>query len=61
MNIYKFQDQTDGNFAFVLATNLQDAIEFLESKTALKFALVEFRPVEQVKTPLLIFNSILPF
>lgn len=60
MYIFKFQDLTDGNFAFILAANRSDAEMKLDSLTTLKYKLVNSKPVEECGT-WVIFNKIISF
>lgn len=61
MQVYKFRDKTDGNFAFVVANSFEDAKAFMKTLTSLEFEFWESRPIEQIKTPFTIYNNILPF
>lgn len=58
MKIFKFKDKTDGNFALVIAENLNEAEKELAENTELKFVLVE---CENIKIPMILINNILPF
>ena len=59
MKIFKFQDQTDGNHAFILAQSESEAWAELNKITALKCRLVETRNPEDLKKPVVILNHIL--
>ena len=61
MEIYKFKDLTDGNYCFILAKNKKEAVLRLNKITSINFILKEIKKVEDLKTPLIIFNKILPF
>jgi hypothetical protein len=61
MNIYKFKDTVDGNYAFILADNSYDAEMLLETKTSLEFELVEAKPISDIYKPIIIKNNIVPF
>jgi len=57
MYIFKFQDLTEGNFAFILAPNQVDAEMKLSSLTELKYKLITAKPVDECGT-WVIFNKI---
>lgn len=61
MQVYKFRDKTDGNFAFVVAKSFEDAKAFMQTLTSLEFEFLESRPIEQIKSPFILVNNILPF
>ncbi len=61
MKIYKFKNKIDGNFAFILAENLDEAIKFLSTKTIIEFDLVDLKEPEELQKPICILNNILPF
>jgi hypothetical protein len=61
MDIYKFQDTVDGNYAFILADDLHDAERLLETKTSLDFELVETKLLCDIYKPIIIKNNIVPF
>ena len=61
MKLYKFKDLTDGRFAFVLARSKTQAECELKKHTTLKFEFVDFKHVEELEKPIIMFNKILPF
>ena len=61
MRIYKFKDSVDGHFAFILADTVANAGAEMFKITSLPFSLVESKDVNEIKTPLVIRNDILPF
>lgn len=61
MNIYKFRDEIDGNHAFIIAKTKVDAITTLEKNTSIPFKLIESKKPEELKRPIILMNTILPF
>ena len=61
MKVYKFKDLTDGNHCFILSKNQGEATKALQEKTSIAFRFVESKKIEDLKTPLIILNNILPF
>jgi hypothetical protein len=61
MKIYKFRDSVDGNYAFILATDLESANKHLKKITSIHFTLSSYRDIEDIKKPIIIKNNILPF
>jgi hypothetical protein len=61
MKIYKFIDSVDGNYAFILATDLDSANNHLKKITSINFTLSSYKDVEEIKKPIVIKNNILPF
>jgi len=59
--IYKFKDLQDGNYAFILAQNLEQAQKRLEQETGLKFKFVGCKSLDEIGKALVIRNDILPF
>lgn len=61
MKIYKFKDNVDGHFAFILAENSEQAKEHLSAITSLPFKLFDYKELSEIPKPLVIRNDILPF
>lgn len=67
MKVFKFKDEVDGNCAFVVAANTQEAWKAIERETNLPLMFLESRFVEHVegvpdkKPPFVWINQILPF
>ena len=61
MKIYKFRDTVDGNYAFILATDLKSANNHLKKITSIHFTLSSYIDIEDIKKPIIIKNNILPF
>lgn len=61
MTIYKFQDTCDGRYCFVVANTEQEATAAVLSTTSIPVKLVDSKPVQQLKRPIIIHNDILPF
>lgn len=61
MKIYKFQDTVDGDYAFVAAQNEVDAVAIMQNLTCVPLILVEIRTLEEIGTPFVLINRILPF
>ncbi len=60
MKVYKFKDNIDGRFAFVLAASKEEAQQRLDEETSIPFTYVDYRYVEKMR-PTIIRNDILPF
>lgn len=60
MKVYKFQDTVDGNFDFVIAWDLVQAIHKLYTSTSLPFKFLESRPLSDL-APMIVVGYILPF
>jgi hypothetical protein len=61
MKVYKFKDDVDGNYIFILAPNLLSAEEVVKNKTSLPYNCVDIKTVVELERPIVIFNNILPF
>lgn len=61
MKIYKFKDNVDGNYAFILAKNLAEAEEMLALLTSVPFNSVGNKYPEDLSRPIVLLNNILPF
>jgi hypothetical protein len=61
MNVYKFQDNVDGNYIFVLAKTQELAREVAERQTVISLRFIESRDVSKIGSPIVLFNNILPF
>lgn len=60
MTVYKFQDDVDGNFAFVIANTQDEAKAALEEKTSIPVIFISYQPLEN-HLPIVWINRILPF
>ena len=63
LNIFKMQDDVDGNYAFIVANNIKRAHELLDKETSLPFTYVDSKSaIDFGKTEEGIWiNNILPF
>lgn len=61
MKMYKFKDSVDGNYAFVIAGNLQLARKKVENLTSVPFHFIEAKDLEDLPNPIVVYNTILPF
>ena len=61
MRIYKFKDVVDGNYAFVISKNIDEAVNSLKLTTSIDFTLIESRSLEELKRTIIVINQILPF
>lgn len=63
--IYKIQDNTDGRLMYIIADDMQSAIDRAKRETSLDITIVSSMPVmqflEMLNTPLVVQNEILPF
>lgn len=63
--VYKIQDNTDLHLMYVIADNMQSAIDRVKQETSLDITIIASMPVDQflemLTTPLVIKNEILPF
>jgi hypothetical protein len=61
MNIYKFKDEVDGNYAFIVAKNQGEAVTTLQKTTSIPFKFVTSKKPEELNRPIVLVNTILPF
>lgn len=61
MTVFKFQDLTDGNFAFVVSETRKAAVIKLKQKTNFTFKLISKKPLFELEGTWIIYNDILPF
>lgn len=61
MRIYKFKDNIDGKYAFIIAKDEALARQRLNEETSLEYFLVDTKSLEEYNKPILFFNTILPF
>lgn len=61
MKIYKFKDEVDGRFAFIVAKNQKEAIKTLQNLTSIPFKFIESKLPEELNRPIVLMNNILPF
>jgi hypothetical protein len=63
--VYKIQDNTDFQLMYVIADDMQSAIDRVKQETSLDITIIASMPVDQflemLTTPLVIKNEILPF
>lgn len=63
--VYKIQDNTDLHLMYVIADDMQSAIDRVKQETSLDITIISSMPVDQflemLTTPLVIKNEILPF
>lgn len=63
--VYKIQDNTDLHLMYVIADDMQSAIDRVKQETSLDITIITSMPVDQfldmLNTPLVIKNQILPF
>lgn len=63
--VYKIQDNTDFHLMYVIADDMQSAIDRVKRETSLDITIIASMPVDQflemLTTPLVIQNQILPF
>lgn len=62
MKVFKFKDQVDGNTAFIIARNWDDAEYIMRTQTSIPFERCQERTFEQItQKGFVIKNDILPF
>lgn len=61
MNIFKFKDDVDGNYAFVISDTEEKAREILKEKTSLSLSLVSMMSYKEYNLPIIFYNKIMPF
>ncbi len=61
MKVFKFQDNADGRFAFILAKDKDAAVSKLMSLTSISFEFISAKDVRDIEKPMVILNEILPF
>ncbi|TXD52706.1 MULTISPECIES: hypothetical protein [unclassified Polaribacter] len=61
MKIYKFKDEIDGNFAFIIAKNEDEAAATLTITSSIPFKFIESKNIEEHNRPVILLNNILPF
>ena len=61
MTIWKFKDNVDGNYAFILAKTKDEAAGILMNLTSIPFEYVDKLEPDHIKKPFIILNKILPF
>jgi len=62
MNIYKFKDEIDGNYSFIVAKNQGEAVTTLQKKTtSIPFKFIESKKPEELNRPIILINTMLPF
>ena len=61
MNIYKFKDEIDGNYSFIVAKNQGEAVTTLQKTTSIPFKFVASKKPEELNRPIILINTILPF
>lgn len=63
--VYKIQDNTDKRIMYIIADDMQSAIDRSKRETSLDITIVASMPVmqflEMLNTPLVVQNEILPF
>ena len=61
MKVYKFKDDVDGNYIFIIAHNLPQAGKAVNQNTSIPCTFIESKMLEELDKPIVIFNNILPF
>jgi hypothetical protein len=63
--VYKIQDNTDNRIMYIIADDMQSAIDRAKRETSLDITIVSSMPVvqflETLNTTLVVHNEILPF
>jgi hypothetical protein len=63
--VYKIQDNIDGRLMYIIADDMQSAIDRAKRETSLDISIVSSMPVDQflnmLNAPLVVHNEILPF
>ena len=63
--VYKIQDNTDLHLMYIIADDMQSAIDRAKHETSLDITIIASMPVDQflslLNTPFVIQNQILPF
>jgi len=59
MKIYKFKDEVDGNYAFIVAKNQDEAVTALQKTISIPFKFMASKKPEELNKPIVLINNIL--
>jgi hypothetical protein len=61
MKIYKFKDNIDGRYCFIMAKSKDAALRVVDGLTSIPVTLVDEKRPEELTKPIVIMNEVLPF